>query len=63
MGTMMCREVLLKTCLEQYSSQYDYCIIDCSPSVGLLLTNALSAANGLLSRCRRSRSRLLVCRS
>ncbi|WP_425371395.1 ParA family protein [Gemmiger formicilis] len=29
MGTMMCREVLLKTCLEQYSSQYDYCIIDC----------------------------------
>ena len=34
MGTMMCREVLLKTCLEQYSSQYDYCIIDCSPSVG-----------------------------
>ena len=35
MGTMMCREVLLKTCLEQYSSQYDYCIIDCSPSVGL----------------------------
>lgn len=26
MGTMMCREVLLKTCLEQYSSQYDYCI-------------------------------------
>ena len=31
MGTMMCREVLLKTCLEQYISQYDYCIIDCSP--------------------------------
>ncbi len=34
MGTMMCREVLLKTCLEQYSSQYDYCIIDCSPLRG-----------------------------
>lgn len=48
MGTMMCREVLLKTCLEQYSSQYDYCIIDCSPSVGLLLTNALSAANEVI---------------
>ncbi|MCO7111081.1 AAA family ATPase [Gemmiger formicilis] len=31
---MMCREVLLKTCLEQYSSQYDYCIIDCSPPWG-----------------------------
>ena len=48
MGTMMCREVLLKTCLEQYSNQYDYCIIDCSPSVGLLLTNALSAANEVI---------------
>lgn len=43
MGTMMCREVLLKTCLEQYSSQYDYCIIDCSPSVGLLRVTALPA--------------------
>ena len=27
---------------------YDYCIIDCSPSVGLLLTNALSAANEVI---------------
>lgn len=29
MGTMMCREVLLKSCLEQYNNQYDYCLIDC----------------------------------
>lgn len=28
MGTMMCREVLLKTCLEQYSNQYDYKVIN-----------------------------------
>ena len=48
MGTMMCREVLLKSCLEQYESQYDYCLIDCSPSVGLLLTNALAAANEII---------------
>lgn len=48
MGTMMCREVLLKSCLEQYSNQYDYCLIDCSPSVGLLLTNALAAANEII---------------
>lgn len=34
MSTMMCREVLLKSCLEQYNNQYDYCLIDCSPSVG-----------------------------
>lgn len=48
MGTMMCREVLLKSCLEQYNNQYDYCLIDCSPSVGLLLTNALAAANEII---------------
>ena len=48
MGTMMCREILLRSCLEHYDSQYDYCIIDCSPSVGLLLTNALSAADEVI---------------
>ena len=48
MGTLMCREVLLKSCLEQYNNQYDYCLIDCSPSVGLLLTNALAAANEII---------------
>lgn len=48
MGTMMCREVLLKSCLEHYNNQYDYCLIDCSPSVGLLLTNALAAANEII---------------
>lgn len=48
MGTMMCREVLLKSCLEQYNNRYDYCLIDCSPSVGLLLTNALAAANEII---------------
>ena len=40
--------MLLKSCLEQYESQYDYCLIDCSPSVGLLLTNALAAANEII---------------
>lgn len=48
MCTMMCREVLLKSCLELYNNQYDYCLIDCSPSVGLLLTNALAAANEII---------------
>lgn len=48
MGTIMCHEVLLRSCLEQYADQYDYCIIDCLPGVGLLLTNALSAANEII---------------
>ena len=48
MGTMMCREVLLKTCLEQYSSQYDYCIIDNPPDIGLNVVNALAITDEVI---------------
>ena len=48
MGTMMCREVLLKTCLEQYSSQYDYCIIDNAPDIGLNVVNALAITDEVI---------------
>jgi chromosome partitioning protein len=48
MGTMMCREVLLKTCLEQYSSQYDYCIIDNPPDIGLNVINALAITDEVI---------------
>jgi chromosome partitioning protein len=38
------RECCLKNVLEQVLSEYDYAIVDCPPSVGLLTFNALRAA-------------------
>ncbi|MFD2616573.1 ParA family protein [Terrilactibacillus laevilacticus] len=42
------REIRLKRALEKVSDQYDYIIIDCPPSLGLLTINALTAANAVI---------------
>jgi len=42
------REYLLRELLEQVKSDYDYIIIDCSPSLGLVALNALTASNSYL---------------
>jgi chromosome partitioning protein len=42
------RETRLKTLLDPLLLSYDYMVIDCPPSLGLLTINALTAANSVL---------------
>ncbi len=42
------REFMLKHTLEPLSSEYDYILIDCSPSLGLITINALTAAHSVI---------------
>lgn len=44
----MSRETTLKTCLEPLKKQYDYIVIDCMPSLGMLTINALAAADSVI---------------
>ena len=42
------REFLLKEALHSYNEAFDYILIDCPPSLGLLTINALVAAGGYI---------------
>ena len=42
------KEELLKNKLEPIKDEYDFIIIDCPPSLGLLNTNALTAADSVI---------------
>ena len=44
----MSRELRLKKVLEDLPEPYDYIVVDCPPSLGLLTVNALTAARGVL---------------
>jgi chromosome partitioning protein len=46
--TEVAREHLLKRCLEPARKIYDYILIDCPPSLGLLTVNALTAAQSVI---------------
>ena len=44
----MSRETVLRTYLQSVKSLYDYILVDCSPSLGMLTLNALTAADQLI---------------
>ena len=46
--SVIARELELKKALEKVKRIYDYIIIDCPPSLGLLTLNSLTAANALI---------------
>lgn len=45
---VMSRENILREYIEQIKVSYDYILIDCAPSLGMLTINALVAANSVL---------------
>ena len=45
---VMSRELVLKIFIEQIKHEYDFVIIDCMPSLGMLTINAMTAANSVL---------------
>lgn len=48
MVNMISRESVLKKALDEIKSQYDYVLIDCPPSLGLLTLNGQVAANKII---------------
>jgi len=42
------RERVLKQVIDKVSDDYDFILIDCSPSLGLITVNALTAANSVI---------------
>jgi chromosome partitioning protein len=46
--SVMSREAKLKRALESIREDFDFVLIDCPPSLGLLTVNALTAADGVL---------------
>ena len=51
---VMRREYVLKQYIELVSDEYDYIILDCMPSLGMVTINALTAADTVLIPCQPS---------
>jgi len=48
MVNVMSRETILRQLIEDIKDSYDYCILDCMPSLGMVTINALTCADSVL---------------
>ena len=48
LGNAMTREFILKNCLKKVKGEYDYILIDCMPSLGLIPINCLACSNEII---------------
>ncbi len=48
MGNVMSRELILKDYIDMMRQRYDYILIDCMPSLGMMTINALVASDSVL---------------
>ena len=48
LGNAMSREVILKEYIEMVRDSYDYILIDCMPSLGIMTINALAASDSVV---------------
>ena len=46
--SVMYHETILKQVIEPYKHEYDYILIDCAPSLGMMTINALAATDGIV---------------
>ena len=46
--SVMSREFVLRNCIESLRPRYDYILIDCMPSLGIMTVNALVAADSVI---------------
>ena len=44
----MSREYTMRSCLAEVKKDYDYIILDCMPSLGMITVNALASANSVI---------------
>ena len=44
----MSREYTMRNCLSEVKKDYDYIILDCMPSLGMITINALASADSVI---------------